>query len=156
MNHPEPRVRRTAVRALWKLCGLAAEPYLLSRMKETDAETMQELLFALGQLRSEKSVGPVSELAQDKRVLERIRIQALETLGMLASPKAIPALLECMRRKGFFHPGEPSAIRMAAARALVALGTPAARAALQKAADTEPKGEERDLLQRLLQGPVAP
>ena len=156
VNHPEPRVRRAAVRALWKLCGLAAEPHLLARMKETDAETMQELLFALGQLHSEKSVGPISELAQDKRVLERLRIQALETLGHIASPRAMPALLECMRRKGFFNPGEPSAIRMAAAKALVALGTPEARAALQKMAATEPKGEERDLLQRLLQGPVAP
>jgi HEAT repeat protein len=156
LNHPEPRVRRTAVRALWKLGGSAVETPLLGRMKETDAEAMQELLFAFGQLRSERCVGPVAELAQDKRVLERLRIQALETLANIASPKAMPALLECMRRKGFFSPGEPSAIRMAAAKALAAMGTTEARAALRKAADAEPKGEERDLLHRLLKGSVAP
>jgi HEAT repeat protein len=156
LSHPEPRVRRTAVRALWKLGGPAAEHHLLTRMKETDAETMQELLFAFGQLRSEKSVGPVAELAQDKRVLESLRIQALETLASIASPRAVPALLECLRRKGFFSPGEPSGIRMAAAKALAMVRTPEARAALQKAASAEPKGEERDLLHRLLKGPVAP
>jgi hypothetical protein len=156
LNHPEPRVRRTAVRALWKLGGSAAEPYLLGRMKETDAEAMEELLFAFDQLHSQKSVGPLAELAQDKRVLERLRIKAIETLAHIGSPKALPALLECTRRKGFFNPGEPSAIRMAAARSLAALGTPEARGALQKMADTEPKGEERDLVDRLLKGPVAP
>ena len=156
LRHPEPRVRRTAVRALWKLGGPAAERHLLARMKDTDAETMQEIFFVLGQLRSENSLPAVRELAEDKRVLERLRIQALNTLGQIASPKAMPVILGCMRRKGFFSVGEPSAIRMAAAKALAALGTPEARAALQKAANTEPKGEERELLHRLLGRPAAP
>ena len=156
LRHPEPRVRRTAVRALWKLGGPVAEPHLVAQMKDTDAETMQEILFALGQLRSESSLPQVTALAQDKRVLERLRIQALETLGHIASPNAMPVLLECMRRKGFFSAGEPTAIRMAAARALAALGTPEARAALQRTVDAEPKGEEREALRRLLDRPVGP
>jgi HEAT repeat protein len=156
LRHPEPRVRRTAVRALWKLGGPVAEPHLVAQMKETDGETMQEILFGLGQLRSEKSLPQVTELAQDKRVIKRLRIQALETLGHIASPKALPVILECLKRKGFFGGGEPSAIRLAAAKALAAIGTPEALAALQKAADTEPKGEERESLVRLLDRPAAP
>ncbi len=156
LRHPEPRVRRTAVRALWKLGGLVAEPHLLAQMKETDAETLQEILFALGQLRSEGSLPQITALAQDKRVLERLRIQALDTLGHIASAKAMPVLLECMRRKGFFNAGEPPAIRMAAAKALAALGTPEATAALQRAADAEPKGEERETLRRLLERSEVP
>ena len=61
-----------------------------------------------------------------------------------------------MRRKGFFGGGEPPAIRLAAAKALAAIGTPEARAALQKAAEAEPKGEERETLVRLLDRPAAP
>ena len=154
LRHPEPRVRRTAVRALWKLGGPVAEPHLLARMKDTDAETMQEILFALGQLRSEGSLPLVAELAQDKRVTERLRIQALDTLGQIASPKALPVLLECLRRKGFFGGGEPQAIRLTAAKALAALEIPEARAALQRAVDSEPKGEDRETLRRLLDRPV--
>ncbi|HJW42868.1 MAG TPA: HEAT repeat domain-containing protein [Geothrix sp.] len=156
LRHPEPRVRRTAVRALWKLGGPVAEPHLLARMKDTDAETLQEILFALGQLRSEGSLGAVSELIQDKRVIEKLRIQALDTLGHIASPKAIPVLLECLRRKGFFGGGESQPIRLAAARALVAMDHPEATAALRKAVDAEPKGEEREAMRRLLEPPVQP
>jgi len=156
LRHPEPRVRRTAVRALWKLGGPVAEPHLLAQMKDTDAETIQEILFALGQLRSEAGVPQVVELAQDKRVLERIRIQALDTLGHIASPKALPVLLECLRRKGFFGGGETQPIRLAAAKSLAALGTPEARTALQRAVEAEPKGEDRELMSRLLDRPVQP
>jgi len=160
LRHPEPRVRRTAVRALWKLGGPVAEPHLLARMKDTDAETMQEILFALGQLRSEGSLAQVVELAQDKRVLEKLRIQALETLALIASPKALPVLVDCLRRKGFLGIGvgsnESPAIRLAAARALVALGTPEALAALQRVVTSEPKGEEREAMRRLLEPPVQP
>jgi HEAT repeat protein len=117
---------------------------------------MQEILFALGQLRSESSLPQVTALAQDKRVLERLRIQALDTLGHIGSTKAMPVILECMRRKGFFSAGEPPAIRMAAAKALAALGTPEADAALQRAVEAEPQSEEREILRRLLDRPVAP
>lgn len=156
LRHPEPRVRRTAVRALWKLGGPVAEPHLLARMKDTDGETMQEILFALGQLRSEGSLPQVTELAQDKRVRERLRIQAMDTLGQIASPKALPVLQDGLRRKGFFGGGEPPAIRLAAAKALVAIGTPEALAVVQRAVEAEPKGEARESLRRLLDGPVQP
>ncbi|MDP1831547.1 MAG: HEAT repeat domain-containing protein [Geothrix sp.] len=156
LRHPEPRVRRTAVRALWKLGGPGAEPHLLARMKDTDGETLQEILFALGQLRSEGSLPQVAELAQDKRVLERLRIQALDTLGHIGSPRALPILMECLRRKGFFGGGEPAGVRLAAARALVALGTTEAFAALQRVVDSEPRGEEREALRRVLEPPVQP
>ncbi len=150
LRHPEPRVRRTAVRALWKLGGPAAEPHLLALMKGVDAETMQEILFALGQLRSEAGLPQVMELARDKRVVEPIRIQALETLGIIASPLAMPVLLECLRRRGFFGGGEQPVIRLAAAKALLVLDTPEAIQALQRLADSEPKGDEREAFRRLL------
>jgi HEAT repeat protein len=156
LRHPEARVRRTAVRALWKLGGPAAEPHLLGLMKNTDAETMQEILFALGQLRSEAGLPQVMELARDKRVVEQIRIQALETLGTIASPQAMPALLECLRRRGFFGGGEQPSIRLAAAKALLSLDTREAIDALQRLADNEPKGEEREAFRRLLEPPVQP
>ena len=156
LRHPEPRVRRTAVRALWKLGGPVAEPHLVARMKDSDGETMQEILFGLGQLKAESGLLQVAELAQDKRVLLKLRVQALDTLGQIGSPKSMPVLVECLRKKGFFSAGEPPAVRMSAAKALAALGTPEARAHLKKAAEAEPKGEERDLLLRLLDHSAAP
>jgi hypothetical protein len=156
LRHAEPRVRRTAVRALWKLGGPASEPHLLARLKDTDPETLHEILFGLGQLRSEGSVAPVAELAQDKRIQERLRAQAIDTLGLIASPRTLPVLAELLRRKGLFSAAEPQAIRMSAARALSALGLPEAREALQRVIDAEPRGEDREAFLRLLSRSVAP
>ena len=150
LRHPEPRVRRTAVRALWKLAGPGAEHALLARMKDTDGETMQEILFVLGQLRSESCMGPVTDLAKDKRVVERLRLLALETLGQIGSPKAIPVFLECLRRKGFFTGGESPDIRLASAKGLAALRTQEALDALKRVVESEPRGAERDALRQLL------
>jgi len=154
LRHAEPRVRRTAVRALWKLGGPASEPHLVARMKDTDPETLHEILFALGQLRSESSVAPIAELAQDKRAQERLRVQAIDTLGLIASPRALPALVELLRRKGLFAATEPHAIRMSAARALATPSVPGAREALLRVAEAEPRGVDRESFLKLLERSV--
>lgn len=156
LRHPEPRVRRAAVRALWKLGGPIVEPHLVARMKDTDAETLQEILFALGQLRAETSVATIAELAQDKRVPERLRLQTITTLEQIASPRALPMLLELLRRRGIFGSAEPSPIRQAAARALAAIQTPEAQVALRRVLEAEPRGEDRQAFQSLLDPPAAP
>ena len=150
LRHPEPRVRRTAVRSLWKLGGPAAEPYLVARLRDTDTETLQEILFVLGQMRSEASVPLLSEMAQDKRAPERLRLQVLDALAHIASPHSLPALSELLRRKGFFAGAEPLPVRLGAARALLALESPEAQALLEKILDSEPKGEDREALRRVV------
>ncbi|HJW73197.1 MAG TPA: HEAT repeat domain-containing protein [Geothrix sp.] len=150
LRHAEPRVRRTAVRTLWKLGGPEAEPHLLARMKDTDGGTLQEILFVLGQLKSENSLPAVMEMAQDKRVVESLRLQALDTLAHIASPKAIGVLQECLRRRSFFGGGESPEVRFAAAKALMALGTGEAEATLRKVVEADPRGEERESLRRIL------
>lgn len=150
LRHPDIRVRRSAVRALWKLGGPSAAAPLVARMKEADEETLQEILFALGQLRAVSGVPAVIELALGRRVPQRLRIQALETLGQIGDPGALPALLQCLRRKTLFSNGEEPPLRLAAARALATLGTAEALTALDKVAKVEPKGEVQDALARLL------
>lgn len=156
LRHPESRVRRTAVRALWKLAGPASEPHLLARMKDTDAETLQEILFALGQLKSETGLPQIAEVAQDRRAAERLRVQAIDTLGHIGSPKALPSLGDLLRRKGFFGGVEAPPIRLAAARALLALGDPEALAVLRRVVEAEPRGDDREALQALLSRPGTP
>ncbi len=152
LRHPEGRVRRAAVRALWKLGGPASEPHLLSILKETDPETQMEVLFALGQVKTASSAPAVVELAEDRRVSDRLRIKALETLGLIGAPTAIPALCELLKRKGFFGGGsEAPDIKLGAAKALQGIGTPEARWGLQKVIESCPRGHEREALQRVLE-----
>lgn len=150
LRHPEPRVRRVAVRALWRLCGPASESHLISRIRETDPGTLEEILFALGQLRSVSALPALAEFSQDRRAMERLRIKAIETLGAIGSPQAEAALAELVRRKGFFTGPESPAIRLAAAEALRILGTPGAMTQLREILDAEPRGEFRQILHERL------
>ena len=153
LRHADGRVRRAAVRAMWKLGGPAAEPHLLGILKETDPETKFEVLFALGQVKTASSAPAVLELAEDRRATERLRLKALETLGDIGAVSAIPALAELLKKKKTFFgtSSETFAIRTGAAKALHGIGTPEAHLILQKVVEAESKGPERDLMQRILE-----
>jgi HEAT repeat protein len=153
LRHKDGRVRRAAVRAMWKLGGPTAEPHLLGILKETDPETKFEVLFALGQLKTATSAPAVLELAEDRRAPERLRLKALETLGDIGAATVIPALAELLKKKKTFFgtSSEGFEVRIGAARALQGIGTPEARWVLQKVVEAESKGSERDSMQRILE-----
>jgi len=146
LRHPEPRVRRVAIRSIWRLCGPASEPHLIPRMKETDPGALEEVLFALGQLRSVAGLPAITEFAQDRRAMEKLRIKAIETLGAIGSAEAQVPLADLVRRRGFFTGTESAPVRVAAARALRELGTPEAMRLLRGALEAEPRGEFREIL----------
>lgn len=149
LRHAEPRVRRAAVRATWKLGGPAGEPHLIALLKEADPETKFEIVFGLGQLRSEASVPALVELAEDRRAPETLRLKVLETLAFIQSPRSVPPLAELAKRKGFFGTNEPASIRLAAAKVLGAVH-PSGRQALKELAEAEPKSDLRDAFLALL------
>jgi len=151
LRHSDGRVRRSAVRALWKLGGPAAGRHLLACLPGTDPDTQMEILFGLGQIQAPAAVSAVTDLAKNSGVSERLRVKAIETLGQIASPTAIPGLLDLMRRKGrIFTSAEVTEIRLAAARALLAIGTPQAELGLRQIVADEPRNQDRDALQRIL------
>jgi hypothetical protein len=151
LAHPDGRVKRAAVRTLWKVSGPAAVPILLTALPGVDAATQMEILFALGHLRSPLAVPTLGPYALDKKTPEALRVRAAETLGQIGEPKAIPDLTElAMRRGRFFTTAEPTAVRVAACQALLAIGTTSAVAALRGLVAAEPWNKERATLQRVL------
>jgi len=150
LRHGDGRVRRSAVRALWKLGGPAGGKHLLACLPGTDPETQMEILFGLGQIQAPEAVPALLELAKSGGTAERLRIKAIETLGQISAPAAIPGLLELIRRKGrIFTSAEATDIRIAAARALLAIGTPQGELGLRQVVADEPRNQDRDALQRI-------
>lgn len=151
LRNGDGRVRRAAVRALWKLQGPECAAALAELLPDTDPETQMEILFGLGQAKAVGAAGAVLELALDRRAPEKLRLRAFDTLPALGGEGAIGPLVELFRRKkGLFGGAEPFEIRLASARSLRGIGTPEARWALLKALEQEPKGRERDALQQIL------
>ena len=95
---------------------------------------------ALGAIKAESVVEDVAELTRPRRLTRNddpVRIKAIETLGVIGSPKAVPALAEPLRKKGLLGGQEPVEVRRAAALALVAIGSPDAIKQVQAAAMVE-------------------
>jgi hypothetical protein len=147
------RVRQAAVRAMWKIGGPAAEVPLIDFLPSTDPDTQMEVVFALGQLQSQRAIPALLALAASSQRPEGLRVKALDVVGLVGRPEAQQPLVELIRRKGrIFTSAEPLPIRLAAARALVALHTPQALEALARLGHAEPRGQARDALLALAQG----
>ena len=147
LRHSEPRVSRSAVRAVWRLGGQAAENHLLAVLKDAEFGTQLEIAFALSQIKGPATPPALLALASDREQPERLRAKLLETLAGLATPDQVPVLTELARRKGLFGSNAESLpIRAMAAKALAGITSPEAIQALQKILDAEPKGADRDAL----------
>jgi HEAT repeat protein len=89
--------------------------------------------------------------------VKKLRIKTAETLGQIGHASAIPVLGDLIRRKGrIFSTAEPTELRLAAARALTAIGTPPAFETLRKLVEEEPRSRDRDALQQILDTPRRP
>lgn len=151
LTHGDGRVRASAVRALWKLGGPAASAPLVAALPSSDPETQLEILFGLGQIQAPSAVPGIAELARQSSTTLKVRLKAVEALGQIASPTANPTLLELLRRKGrIFTSAEPTELRVAAARAMLATASPQADLAVRQVVADEPRTQDRDALQRIL------
>lgn len=151
LTHADGRVRASAVRATWKLGGPAACAPLLAALPAADPDTQLEILFGLGHTQSPAAVPGIAELAHHGSASLKVRIKAAEALGQIASAEALPILADLIKRKGrIFTSAEPTELRLAAARALLGLQTPQALATLKQMVSDEPRNQDREALQRLL------
>lgn len=151
LEHPDARVRRTAVRTLWKVGGQQSVPRLLDIFPGADAETQMEIMFGLSQVRSPHCVDTLSLFAVDKRNPDRLRCKAIETLGLVGDPAAIDTLAELLRRKGMiFTTAETPEIRVSAARALAQIATTRSLEILRKVVADEPRNKDHAMLKQVL------
>ena len=126
LRHADVRVKRAAVRALWKLGGPASAPFLLPDLPMADPSTQMEILFGLGKVQAEAAVPALVDLMKRSEASEGVRVRAAEALGQIGNAAAVAPLGDLVRRKGrLFGSMESLELRLAAARALVAIGTPA-------------------------------
>jgi HEAT repeat protein len=155
LNHKDPRVQSSAIRTVGRLGGRTAESALIPLLAHKSLEIQSEVLFALGELNSKQAVPAVLEFVKAgkgkvKPEQEQVREKAIELLGALGSPTAAPLLQELLtRHKGFFRESkEPVAIRVAALKALLALGETEAQDFVNHSLEAEPKGPDLEALQK--------
>jgi len=149
LEHPDLRIRRAAVRAFWKTGGTRAESYLLDLLPRSVQELQEEILVGLAQIQGKASAFPIAQLAVQSAEL---RVEASDVLTQLAEAETVPILATFLERKGrILKTAEPAPVRLAAARALKAIGTPEAMEALALAVQAAPRNGDQEALRQVLE-----
>jgi HEAT repeat protein len=130
LANTDPRVRREAVLALARLGGVDAAQLLVGMLADPDPDVRAMSCRALGALKVEKALKPLLRLleADDD---QDVQVECLQALGQIGDPGAVPPIER--RAVGGLLSRPAREIRVAAYRALAAIGTPHARELVKKA-----------------------
>lgn len=153
LHHSDPRVQKTAARALSKIGGTRAEHLLIAALSKPDPELQSEIVYCLGGMKAEAAIEVVAELAKPKRIGgdDSLRERAVDALGAIGSARAIPVLEELLRKRSLLSGSESPEMRIAAAKALAQINTPEARLVIKKAAENESNSGARVEMEKLAQ-----
>lgn len=132
LGHEHPRVRLEAVHALGKLGGEAAAQLVFGMIDDPDAEVRLAAALAAGSLKIERALKPLLVLL-DRENDPDVVVAALAALGQLGDAGAVATIERRAVRSLLSRP--PTRVRVAAYRALHAIGSPRARVLLARAAD---------------------
>jgi len=149
LSHGDPRVRREAVATLARLGGEQADRIVEQRLSDPSPEVRSAAASGVGARR----IGRALEALQGMLITEResfVLEAVMGALGALGDPSSIPALGK--KASGSLLSRPPREIRIAAYRALHAIGTPPARSIVEAARkDRDP--EVREALEGIVRSP---
>jgi hypothetical protein len=134
-NHEELRVRREAVQALGLIGGPKAISLLIKALVDKDGRIRAMSAMNLGKMGRNIGLAALLEVVQSKdfQKKEPAEMKAfLDAVGMVGSNEALPVLQQMLERKSLFGMGKKDDVRFGAANALAMIGTPEARAVLEK------------------------
>lgn len=157
LGHRDPRVRRAAIHACSQLGDPEEATTVISDLLgKTEPVTQLDCLATLGDLKSPLAVRHIADLLQNAKGgtedVTRVRLRAVEVLGLIAAPEGIEPLQDLFKKKGFLGGKESTAMRLAAAKSLAAINTREAREAIAMAMDQESQEDVRAVLRQYLVG----
>lgn len=152
LGHEDAHVRLSAVGALRALDPARAARALGEVLGAADPAMQLEIVAVLGELGQDRVLPDLLALYRSLKggETERLRLRIVEALAALRHPDAIPALQSVFKKKGLLTRLEPVALRLAAAKALAAIGTREAKEAMALVLEIESAEEVRAVLRQFL------
>jgi hypothetical protein len=136
LAHPDARVRREALLALAKLGDEETGALVVGFLDDPERDVRVAAAEAAGALEVDRALRPLLKLLEAEGDGEDA-VPFIDALGALGDPGAVPAIEKHAVKSLFSKPR--TEVRIAAYRALHAIGTPHARELVQKAlSDKEP------------------
>ncbi len=150
LNHEEVRVRREVVQALGLIGGPKAISLLIKSLNDRDTRIRSMAAINLGKIGKTVGLAALLEVVQSKDFQKREASEVkafFEGIGMVGSNEAIPVLQQLLERKSLFGLGKGDETRMGAAHALAMIGTPEARAILERGQNSKEESIRKACLQ---------
>jgi HEAT repeat protein len=123
LRHNDSRVRRETIRAISGIRDALSEEMMIAALADEDAGNVQVAARYLGSMKLRKAVPALQEVARGdgrgNRDVET-RIDAIEALGRIGAPEAVP-MLETMARQRSLRASRSRELRAAAQGALAAI-----------------------------------
>lgn len=149
LEHPEPRVGRSAAVALAKIGTPAAALHLRKTLKEGEAEVRGLVAGAIGGRESKALAMPLVMAADSEENPELVR-EYYKALGRIGSGDALQALAKAVQPGGRILSRKPSGPRLAAIEGLRIAGGPVAMKTLEGLAEDSDK-EVREMARKALE-----
>jgi len=130
VRHPDPSLRRAAIGALARLGGVEAARAVLAALKDADAGVRLEAASGVARL-GDHAFGPSVLARLEAEPDDGVVLALVDTLGGLREVRAVPRLIGLAKGVSGVFRRFPVAVRVAAVRALAAVGTPEALAAVE-------------------------
>jgi len=128
-RHPDAGLRRAVVGALASLGGTDASRTVVTALRDPDAGVRLESAGGMARL-GDRAFGPILLARLKDEPDDFVVVALVDALARLKDARAVPQLAELARGVSGVFRRAPVAVRVAAIRALVALGTPEAQAAV--------------------------
>jgi hypothetical protein len=156
LKHASPAARRAAVEALVLIKSGAALDALQGALEDSEREVRIAAARGLGALRYQPARSRLEEVLQGKIVRDADlteKIAFFEAFGAVANAESVAMLDKLLNGKSLFRKESPE-LRACAAMALGKVGTPASRAALERAS-TDQNPMVRNAVQKAMRQETA-
>lgn len=143
LDDAEPHIQREALRAIVGIGTEQAYDVLRDAMATGSEATRNSLMLALVSMRDERAAplfGYIVRHVSRRGVLRDVYLRSIEALGALRDEASVGLLQETLYQGEWWAPFRTARVRAAAAEALMRIGTPQAREALQDAVAGGPRG----------------
>ena len=143
LDDNEPQVQREAVRAILNIGTEQAYQMLEKALASGTDRSREAIMQAVIGMRDERATPLFTYIVRHvnhRGPLVEVYLRAIESLGALRDPEAIPPLKEALYRGEWWAPRRNTVLRSAAAEALARIGTAEAQAVLSEAASSGPRG----------------
>jgi hypothetical protein len=128
-RHADPALRRAAIGALARLGGAESARTVVAALKDADGGVRLEAADGVAGL-GDRAFGPIVLARLKEEPDDAVVLALIEALGRLKEARAVPQLADLAKGVSGVFRRFPVAARVAAIRALVAVGTPDALAAV--------------------------